>query len=94
MAMVCLQETAFVSVEIAWLRYRQDAAACVSLSKSTMSKTRPEASGPTDNARWREERRLYPLPNSLSIASAFYSDCSDFERKARLGPLGRAPVSP
>jgi hypothetical protein len=73
MAMVCLQETAFVSVEIAWFRYRQDAAACVSLSKSTMSKTRPEASGPTDNARRLEERRLYPHPNSLSIASELYS---------------------
>jgi hypothetical protein len=56
--MVCLQETAFVSVEMAWFRHRQDAAACVSLSKSTMSKTRPEASGPADDARRREERRL------------------------------------
>ena len=94
MAMVCLQETAFVSVEIAWFRYRQDAAACVSLSKSTMSKTRPEASGPADNARRREERRLYPHPNSLSIASEPSSGDPDFERKDRLGPLGRAPVSP
>jgi hypothetical protein len=75
MAMVCLQETAIVSVEIAWFRYRQDAAACVSLSKSTMSKTRLEASSPADNARRREERRLYPHPNSLSIASEFVPGC-------------------
>jgi hypothetical protein len=64
--MDCLQETAIVSVEMAWFRHRQDAAACVSLSKSTMSKTRSEASDPADNARRREERRLYPHPNSLS----------------------------
>jgi len=56
--MDCLQETAIVSVEMVWLHHRQDAAACVSLSKSTMSKTWPEASGPADNARRREERRL------------------------------------
>ena len=36
----CLQETAFVSVEGNLEGYRQSAAACVSLSKSTMSKTR------------------------------------------------------
>jgi hypothetical protein len=81
--MVCLQETAFVSVEIAWFRYRQDAAACVSLSKSTMSKTRPEASGPADNARRREERRLYPHPNSLSIAS----------EQARISPDSSAKIA-
>jgi hypothetical protein len=94
MAMVCLQETAFVSVEIAWLRYRQDAAACVSLSKSTMSKTRPEVSGPADNARRREERRLYPHPNSLSIASEPARESPVSSAKITPGPLGRAPVSP
>ena len=53
MAMVCLQETAFVSVDDGrGYDHRQDAAACVSLSKSTMSKTRPEAD-PADNARRR-----------------------------------------
>ncbi|WP_293422798.1 hypothetical protein, partial [Phenylobacterium sp.] len=36
----CLQETAdFVSVQIGHKAYRQNAAACVSLSFSTMSKT-------------------------------------------------------
>ena len=90
--MVCLQETAFVSVEMAWFRHRQDAAACVSLSKSTMSKTRPEASGPADNARRREERRLYPHPNSLSTDRfrAFSADRS--ERKNRFGAARGLPL--
>ena len=58
MAMVCLQETAIVSVEIAWFRYRQDAAACVSLSKSTMSKTYSAIAKPTDTPGGGEEGRL------------------------------------
>src|ERR1700683_4874109 len=92
MAMVCLQETAFVSVEMAWVRHRQDAAACVSLSKSTMSKTRPEASGPTDNARWREERRLYPPPDSLSTDRFALSSADRLGRKNRPGPHGACPI--
>jgi len=93
MAMVCLQETAIVSVEIAWFRYRQDAAACVSLSKSTMSKTRLEASSPADNARRREERRLYPHPDSLSIASVLITSCLEKSAKLAPGPLRGLPHS-
>jgi hypothetical protein len=38
--MVSFQETAVIDVEMV-IDHRQDAAACVSLSQSTMSKTRP-----------------------------------------------------
>jgi hypothetical protein len=95
MVMVCLQETAFVSVEMAWFRHRQDAAACVSLSKSTMSKTRPEASGPADIARRREERRLYPHPISLSTNCfrAFFGGPIRAQEPRR-GRAGLAPASP
>ena len=57
--MDCLQETANVSVERGPEKgRRQDVAACVSLSKSTMSKTRPEVSEPAGTPGGGEERRL------------------------------------
>jgi hypothetical protein len=52
----CLQETAFVSVEGRPKVYRQSAAACVSLSKSTMSKTRAASATPPFSARCRRRR--------------------------------------
>ena len=59
-----------------------------------MSKTRPEASGPADNARRREERRLYPHPNSLSIDRLCVClGGSDLERKDRFGAAWGVPLS-
>jgi hypothetical protein len=49
----CLQETAIVSVSRTYLLCPQNAAACVSLSKSTMSKTRPGCPCPPFSARCR-----------------------------------------
>ena len=89
--MVCLQETAFVSVEMAFYSHRQDAAACVSLSKSTMSKTRPEVPAPPITPGGGEERRLYPPPFSLSIASTPYPERSEKSAKIASGPLGACP---
>jgi hypothetical protein len=46
--MVCLfKKTAVVSVEMVPKNHRQDTAACVSLSRSTISKTVPEDFRPT-----------------------------------------------
>ncbi len=75
------------------VHHRQDAAACVSLSKSTMSKTRPEASGPAENARRREERRLYPPPISLSIDLLAPIGRVRFERKDRTRAARGEPLS-
>src|SRR5665213_2921365 len=72
---------------------RQDAAACVSLSKSTMSKTNP-AKGRT--------RRLRPAAARRGVSIRDPSDCQsprpinlrkrlNFERKNRPGPPGHAP---
>ena len=52
----CLQETAFVSVEGRPEVYRQSAAACVSLSKSTMSKTQAAGATSPFSARCRRRR--------------------------------------
>jgi hypothetical protein len=70
MAMVCLQETAFwsASIDDHGNDHRQDTAACVSLSKSTMSKTRTTCVEPTDTPGGGEERGVYPRPVTVSIA--------------------------
>jgi hypothetical protein len=57
--MVCLfKKTADVSVEMVSKDHRQDTAACVSLSRSTISKTVPEVSGPPYDARRRREAAI------------------------------------
>ena len=65
MAMVCLQETAFwsASIDDHGNDHRQDTAACVSLSKSTMSKTRTTCVEPTDYARRRRGAGCLSAPN-------------------------------
>jgi hypothetical protein len=56
--MVSYQETAFVSVETVPKNHRQSAAACVSLSKSTMSKTETGLPAPPFAPGGGEERRI------------------------------------
>jgi hypothetical protein len=57
--MDCLQETAFVSAEDDLAIIRQDTAACVSLSNSTMSKTATGLPAPPFSARRRREAAIY-----------------------------------
>jgi len=57
--MVCLfKKTADVSVEMVSKDHRQDTAACVSLSRSTISKTEPEKPRPTVLRRWSAEAAI------------------------------------
>jgi hypothetical protein len=56
--MVSFQETAFVSAEMTSRGHRQSTAACVSLSKSTMSKTHLVAQVRRTKPGGGEERRI------------------------------------
>ncbi|MFT4934649.1 MAG: hypothetical protein ACI9LT_001333, partial [Pseudoalteromonas distincta] len=48
----------FVSVQTVPKNHRQNTAACVSLSNSTMSKTKPASAGPANHSVGGEERRI------------------------------------
>ena len=65
--------------------HRQDTAACVSLSKSTISKTRTTFVEPTDTLGGGEERGVYPPPDLLSIAKCTILKTPGLERKSRPG---------
>src|SRR5665213_1442053 len=71
---------------------RQDAAACVSLSKSTMSKTRPVETKPADNARRRRGGASLSAPHrTVNRLAGRSGKRPESERKNRLGPPGHAP---
>lgn len=59
---------------------RQSAAACVSLSKSTMSKTRTASAAPPFNARWPAEAAIYPT--SKPVSNRFSKKLFEPERRA------------
>jgi hypothetical protein len=67
-----------VSVETVPKNRRQDAAACVSLSISTMSKTRPPQRPRRLAPGGGEERRIYPLRFSVSTGFFKKSDLTNF----------------
>jgi hypothetical protein len=72
--------------------HRQDAAACVSLSKSTMSKTVWPENQTRRNARRRREAGLYPPPVAVSIDLNPRWFNPKQRCKNHLGAAGECPV--